>query len=305
MLAQLFEAGLLIATGVDGLYGRSGTFESVVAGLESMATCLGDGDGAEVMRFPPGLARVAFERSNYLKGFPNLAGTVHCFCGDEADHRQLLRCVEAGEDWTAGQVASDIVLTPAACYPIYPVLAARGTLPAEGCLVDVSSYCFRHEPSVEPTRQQMFRMREYVRLGTPQQLVDFRALWLERAQSAMLQLELPHAVDVANDPFFGRAGRILAASQREQALKFEMLIPINGDRSAGVLPTACMSFNSHLDHFAQIWELRTQDGGMAHTGCVGFGLERLALALFRHHGFDPAAWPDGVRRTLWQGGECR
>ena len=28
---------------------------------------------------------------------------------------------------------------------------------------------------------------------------------------------------------------------------------------------------------------------VAHTACVGFGLERLALALYRRHGFDRAA----------------
>ena len=34
---------------------------------------------------------------------------------------------------------------------------------------------------------------------------------------------------------------------------------------------------------------------MAHTACVGFGLERIALALYRRHGFDRAAW--SVRRA--------
>ena len=84
--------------------------------------------------------------------------------------RALLACVEAGEDWTADQGCTDIVLTPAACYPLYPVAAARGPLPAEGRLFDLQSYCFRHEPSVDPARMQMFRMREYVRIGTPEQV---------------------------------------------------------------------------------------------------------------------------------------
>ena len=66
----LFAAGLLIPTGVDGLYGRSGEFERVVDGLEGMVTRLGAADGAEVMRFPPGLSRSHFERTGYLKGFP-------------------------------------------------------------------------------------------------------------------------------------------------------------------------------------------------------------------------------------------
>ena len=85
-LDRLFDQGLLVRTGVDGLYGRSGAFESVVDALDRLITRLGAADGAEVMRFPPGMSRPAFERSGYLKGFPNLAGTVHSFCGNEAEH---------------------------------------------------------------------------------------------------------------------------------------------------------------------------------------------------------------------------
>ncbi|MFC6048164.1 hypothetical protein ACFPYM_10005, partial [Methylobacterium hispanicum] len=112
-LDRLFDQGLLVRTGVDGLYGRSGAFESVVEALDRLIGRLGAADNAEVLRFPPGMSRPAFERSGYLKGFPNLAGTVHSFCGHEGEHAKLLACVEAGEDWTAGQRATDIVLTPA------------------------------------------------------------------------------------------------------------------------------------------------------------------------------------------------
>ena len=96
-------------------------------------------------------------------------------------------------------------------------------------------------------------------------------------------------------PSSGRAGRVLAESQRQQALKFEMLIPVNSREN----PTACISFNYHLDHFGQTWDLRLPDGAAAHSACVGFGLERLTLALFRHHGFDLSAWPQTARDTLW------
>ena len=76
------------------------------------------------------------------------------------------QCMEVGEDWTEGQEATDIVLTPAACYPLYPTIAKRGPCPKTGGLFDLQSYCFRHEPSSDPARQQMFRMREYVCMGT-------------------------------------------------------------------------------------------------------------------------------------------
>jgi seryl-tRNA synthetase len=293
-LEQLFAEGVLIPSGVDGLYGRGFAFEHVLTQLDALVSRAGAPERPEIMRFPPAMSRADFEVSGYLKGFPQLAGTIHSFCGDDHAHRAILQCLDAGTDWTGDQAASDIVLTPAACYPLYPVLARRGTVPEGGYLADLQSFCFRREPSREPTRMQMFRMHEYVRVGTPDEVMAFRETWMERACAMMASLSLPYEVDVANDPFFGRAGRMLAESQRGQKLKFELLIPVNSVAS----PTACASFNCHLDHFSQVWPLRLASGDLAHTACVGFGLERLTLALFRHHGLDPAGWPAEVRETL-------
>ena len=294
-LKSLTDAGLLIPMGVDGLFGRSGAFEDVVERFNTVITKYGGGDGAEVMRFPPAINRQHFEESEYLKSFPQLAGTVHSFMGNERDHMALLDKLEKKEDWTAGQKATNVVMTPAACYPIYPTVAKRGPLGQGGNLVDVYSYCFRHEPSLDPARMQLFRMREYVRIGTPAQVMAFRELWLERGQKLMKSLEVPLNIDVANDPFFGRAGKMLAMNQRDQNLKFELLIPITSTEK----PTACLSFNYHQDHFGHLWHMKTPDGAVAHTACVGFGMERVTLALFKHHGLDVKAWPKGVREVLW------
>ncbi len=293
-LGQLLAQGLLIPTGVEGLYGRNGVFESVINAFEKMISRVGAGDGAEVLRFPPAMTRVQLERSGYMKSFPQLAGTVHAFCGGDHEHVSLLGKLANGEDWTKEQEATDIALTPAACYPLYPMVAAQGPLPAAGRLFDVQSYCFRHEPSADPARMQLFRMREYVRAGTPEQVQAFRAGWIERAKTMIASLELPFDVVPANDPFFGRAGKMMKANQREQQLKLEGVIPV-----ANAQPTACLSFNYHQDHFAGVWGVRLADESPAHTGCVGFGLERVALALFRHHGLDTEEWPAGVRRALW------
>jgi len=101
-------------------------------------------------------------------------------------------------------------------------------------------------------------------------------------------------VDVANDPFFGRTGKLLATSQREETLKFELLVPIASKDS----PTACVSFNYHRDLFGRAWKIETATGEVAHTACVGFGVERITLALFRHHGFAIGDWPRQVRDAL-------
>ncbi|MCF3640457.1 amino acid--[acyl-carrier-protein] ligase [Rhizobium sp. TRM95111] len=296
-LDRLFDAGLLIETGVDGLYGRSGRFEDVILAFERLIDAFGGSDGAEAMRFPPGMNRAFFEQSGYMKSFPQLAGTVHSFCGNELDHMSLIRCMEVGEDdWTKDQKATDIVLTPAACYPLYPTVARRGPLPVDGALFDLQSYCFRHEPSTDPARQQLFRMREYVCMGTEKHVTDFRQTWMDRGVEMMEAVGLDVTIDVANDPFFGRAGKMMVNNQRDQNLKFELLIPI----TSVAKPTACMSFNYHQDSFGLKWGLNLADGSVAHTACVGFGLERIALALFHHHGLDVADWPEKVRKTLWK-----
>jgi seryl-tRNA synthetase len=291
---ELLGHGLLISMGVDGLYGRSATFEHVVERLNAAIGAVGDPDGPEVMRFPPGIGRVQLEKTGYIRNFPHLAGTVASFAGSDRDHAVLLGRLSKGEDWTDALRPTDVALTPAACYGVYPVIASRGRLGAAGALADVYTWCFRHEPSIDPARMQMFRQREHVRIGTPEQVSSFRALWLDRARALVESFALPASIEIANDPFFGRAGKLLAASQREESLKFELLVPIVAEGPR----TACVSFNDHHDLFGRAWAIETETGETAHTACAGFGVERLTLALFRHHGFALADWPGCVRHVL-------
>jgi seryl-tRNA synthetase len=291
-LDRLVAARLLVPSGVPGVFGRGGVFEDVVERIDACVTRLGAADGAERLRFPPVVTRRNFERSDYLQSFPDLAGIVHAFRGGDREHAELLARLERGEDWSAGFAHADLVMTPAACYPIYPTLT--GELAAGGRRFDVQSYCFRHEPSDDPARMQLFRQREHVRVGTPEAALEFRELWRRRGEALLLDLGLPARVEVANDPFFGRAGKMLAVNQRDQALKFEVLVPICSEEK----PTACVSFNYHQDHFGHAFGIHLPGGAPAHTACVGFGLERITLALLRWHGLDPARWPAGTRRTL-------
>ena len=246
------------------------------------------------MRFPPVMSRKQLEKSGYLKSFPNLLGCVCALHGSEASIRAAADRHEAGGDWTESLSASDLVLSPAACYPVYPIAAARGPLPAGGLQFDIEADVFRHEPSKSLDRLQSFRMREFVRIGSPQEIVEYRERWLARAPQIAADLSLPHAIDVASDPFFGRVGQMMAVSQRQQALKFEMLIPYH----AGATPTACMSFNYHRDHFGQVWSMHDQHGEPAHTSCVAFGIDRLVVALFANLGLDLDRWPAVTRRAL-------
>jgi seryl-tRNA synthetase len=279
--------------GADGVYARTALYEDVVERLAALITRHRE-PGTEVMRFPPVMSRAQLEKSGYLKSFPNLLGCVCGLHGTERDINAAVSRFEAGGDWTSSLSPADLVLSPAACYPVYPIAASRGPLPEGGLYFDVSADCFRREPSRHLDRLQSFRMREYVCIGSPDDVAAFRVRWMERAQGLARDLGLSFRVDHANDPFFGRIGQIKAVSQKQQSLKFELLVPLRSEEQ----PTACMSFNYHREHFGTTWGIQDAKGEPAHTGCVAFGMDRLAVALFHTHGIELARWPAQVREAL-------
>ena len=287
----LVRAGLIVPVGVPGVFGRNHVFEDVLARFDAQLARLTD--GADYLVYPPVIDRRVLEKADYMDSFPHLAGTVHSFSGKELAARELSARIHAGEPRGDAMTMTEVTLNPAACYPVYP--SFTGTVPAEGRLVTMLNWVYRHEPSPEPTRMQAFRVREFVRCGTPDQVVAWRDMWLARGLALLQELGLPAASDVAADPFFGKGGKMLAASQREQKLKFEVVVPvISKDK-----PTAVCSFNFHEAHFGQAFGITTADGAVANTACLGFGLERCVMALLQAHGFDPAAWPSAVRAKLW------
>lgn len=294
---DLVGAGLLIPLGIDGLYGRGGAFEEVIEGIDHVVRAKGrevHGDRAAVRRFPPLYPREAFEKTDYIASFPNLTGAVSTFTGDNGAHRELLADREAGRPWDGYLHPAGTMLVSAACHPSYATLP--NVIPESGVLLDVYGYCFRHEPSIDPARMQAFRMHEYVAVGSPEQAVQHRDSWVGHGLDVLGSLGLDAAPVAANDPFFGRAGKMLAASQRDDGLKTELVVRLYGDLDEG---TAVVSANCHRDHFGETFGLRTEaDAGVAHSACVGFGMERIALALIRTHGLEPQSWSAGLRAVL-------
>ena len=291
--SELLASGLLVDTGVDGLYLRSGTFESVVRGIDDLVTSAGEDQHASVLYFPAVTPRLVLERSGYLRSFPDLLGSVNVFAGGDDLHAKLLERLEHGENWAELLTPSDVALCSAACHPLYP--SCSGRLPAGGRRFEVFGHCFRHEPSLDPARMQAFRQHEFVYLGDPDGAIAHRNLWLERSAGLLSALGLAVDAVIANDPFFGRTGRMLASNQRADNLKYEIVCTTHLDAQ----PTAVSSSNYHLDHFGTGFGIESANGDVAHTACVGFGAERITLALVGTHGLDPDTWPSAVRSRLW------
>jgi len=294
-LRELISAELLIESGVPGVYGHGEPFERVRDRLDRRLEGEARARGAMKLRFPPILPRRDIEVSGYVGNFPHLAGSVFSFAGTEQEARTQAERAAAHEDWSEFQSQTEVSLLPAACYPVYPAIAKRGRLEPGGVFVDAGgSWVFRHEPSHDPARRQMFHQHELVRIGEPETVIDWRAEWSQLGVELLRGFGLDANLDKANDPFFGRRGRMLAANQQAQELKLELLVQI-----AGPEPTACASFNHHMDAFGTAWGIELADGSTAHTACLGFGHERIVLALLHTHGLDPRDWSPEIRAQLW------
>jgi len=294
-LQELISHGHFLPSGEPGLYGRGRVFEDVRARLDDLVTLTGASDQPETPRFPPLIPKRVLEKAGYLRSFPQLCGIVHSFAGKNAQALDLAERAPRGEDWSMHLSPTNVVLVPAACYPAYPAIALRGPLAKGGVTLDLGGcYVYRNEPSGDPARLQMFHQREMVRIGEAEDVLAWRKTWMERAKNIFEQTGLDATLDTASDPFFGRAGKLMASNQREQGLKYEALVPI-----ASPEKTAVSSFNFHQDHFGSAFGIQLHDGAVANSACVGFGLERITLALFRAHGMEIRDWPTQVRSRLW------
>jgi seryl-tRNA synthetase len=289
----LVEAELLVPTGILGIFGRSDAYCRVANGLHAMVDRWGGEVGAMGIAFPPVVNRSTFEHTNYIQSFPDLMGSVHVFTGDDRAHAELCRRSAAGKDWGDMLEASDLFLASAACHPVYPLCS--GTIGQDGRYFNVQSYCFRHEPSSDPSRMQSFQMHEVVFVGHPDTAQLHRDAGLERAVGMLGALGLDMTVVPANDPFFGRLGTAMARNQQDEVLKLEGTAPIgNPDHQVAII-----SGNCHRDHFGHPFEIALPDGTTAHSACVAFGVDRIVMALLWKHGFELDHWPPAVAQTLW------
>ncbi|RLK54399.1 hypothetical protein [Actinokineospora cianjurensis] len=286
-------AGLPLETGVPGVFLSPPGFERVIGLLRDGIAALAADEPFHRLVIPPVISRATIERAGYVAAFPNLLGTVHGYGGTPNGWARLKPLVEQGGEWHAQQQIGDLVLLPAACYPVYATLEGRAL--DEPAKVTVEASCFRQEATSEPGRMRSFRMLELVTVATDEHCLKWRAARLDQVEGWFTELGLAVSVEVADDPFFGPGRKVYQAAQRMQELKWELRVPV-----ADGTVQAVASANYHKEHFGDTFGI-TAGGEPANTSCVAFGLERLAMALITRHGEDCTQWPADVLAALGGG----
>ena len=291
----LVGSGTLIPTGVAGVWAHGEVFARVLRGVEDLLASVLRTSEVEVRRFPPVQEVTVLHRSGYLRSFPHLTGVVSTFSGDERAHRDLLDALERGADYDGAFRLSPMALCSSACHPLYPTL--RGRLPKGGRWFDVRGQVFRNEPSDDPARMVVFHQYELVYVGEPEGADRHAEMQLALALELLGGLGLSVSALPATDPFFGRTGRVLASVQLDAGAKVE----VHGPTGPSSPTTALASVNRHRDHFATAFSIVTAAGAPAHSACIGFGVERIGLALLWRYGIDCSEWPASVQERLWPG----
>ncbi len=283
-----------------GTFAYAGQFLAVRNAVRDVAARVAAGLGAQPVEAPPLWPAAVLRDMNYLHDFPHL---VMVAGGLRDDHAVRARFSERNRRGTASstlncEATEDLaplgsVLPPTVCACCYAML--RGRTDVADRVLTVTGPVFRNEASDEGRLDRLtaFSVTDVVLIGGE----DFVAAGRERLVAAMrevlLALDLACSLESADDPFFSNEAVTKTLYQHMARLKYEARAELFGGRTMAV-----GSINLHQDYFSRAFDYRAIDGERPHSACVGFGLERLAYALFCRHGADGGAWPDGVRAYL-------
>ncbi|MEV0256053.1 hypothetical protein AB0H82_17550 [Streptomyces sp. NPDC050732] len=248
--------------------------------------------GAESYRYPTLVSTDVLRKAGYLDAFPQFLMTASRFHSDVDAYQTFAAGFGAAEDKAefidACSEHSGYCLQPAVCYHAYQQLSGQ-TLPEGGVVVTARGKAFRFESRYHHSLERLwdFTLREIIFLGDRETVADRRKELMEAAFELVGELGLAGHAEVANDPFFSNdttAEQVMV--QRVLEMKYELQLPVVEGRTI-----AAGSFNIHGEKFGEGFDVRLPGGGPAYSGCVAFGLERLAYAFLCRHGVDPADWP--------------
>lgn len=260
---------------------------------------LADSFGAPPYRFPTLIPAQYLQRVDYFRAFPHsLTFVTHL--REDLDvidsFSQHAACDEHGLNASTDSFSQiQTLLSPAVCYHLYFALADK-PLPGGKLAATSVGNCFRYEASnlVSLERLWNFTMREVIFVGPKEYVLDNRETARNRMRDVFERIGLAYRVESANDPFFIGEFRKQAAFQSAFQLKYEIRARLPFKDST----LAVGSYNYHQDFFGRSLNITLEDGSPAHTGCVAFGLERMAYAFLAQFGFEIEQWPSEVHQAM-------
>jgi len=283
----------------NGIFSLGPLITRLVDFFEEQFISLANTFNAQPYRFPTLIPARYLERVNYCQAFPHsLTFVTHLREDlDVINHfAEHAACDEHGLVTPLEKFDQiETLLSPAVCYHLYFALADK-PLPGDRLTATAVSNCFRYESINLSSLERMwnFTMREVIFVGSKEYVLENREIARQRMAPFFEEIGLAYRVETANDPFFIGEFRKQAAFQTAFQLKFEIRAKLPFKDAT----LAVGSYNYHQDFFGRHLNIILSDGTPVHTGCVAFGLERIAFAFMAQHGINPTNWPAYVRSRL-------
>ena len=288
-----------------GQVGLAGPALALMRAIDAQCARLGvERFGAVHENYPALMPSEILARCNYFKYFPHTVSMVVHLVEDYDLIDEFRKANDHGThldvpDWKAFETPK-VCLNPAVCYHCYQAME-HDKMSADGRSVTAVGRCFRYESKniVGLDRAWDFTMREVIFVGTEQYVGDRRGQAMEAQLEQVKEWDLDCSFETANDPFFSAAYATKTYWQVRNDLKYEMRLHVEPGADGAARTIACGSANLHENFFGKTFDITASDGNPVFTGCAAWGLERLVLALFTQHGFEPARWPESLRADVW------
>ncbi len=283
----------------EGIFSFGPLLSKLMQFFESQFISLADSFNAAPYRFPTLIPAGYLERVSYFRAFPHsLTFATHLREDLEIiDQFSLSAGCDEGKLNTPPDSFSPVqaLLSPAVCYHLYFALADQ-PLPDGQVIATAVGNCFRYESINLSSLERLwnFTMREVIFVGAKDFVLHNREIARQRMSQVLASLGFAYRVESANDPFFIGEFRKQAAFQSAFQLKFEIRARLPFKNST----LAVGSYNYHQDFFGRHLNITLPDGSPAHTGCVAFGLERIAYAFLAQYGLEPDGWPGPVQEVF-------
>lgn len=294
---SLLTIGELVKEG-QGIFVVGPLMTRLIDFFEAQFIELADEFGAEPYRFPTLIPATYLEKVNYFHAFPHSL-TFATHLREDLDviqgFSENAHCAEHGIEVSMDSFSKiQAMLSPAVCYHLYFLLADK-PLPNDHLAATAVGNCFRYESSnlVSLERLWNFTMREIIFVGSKDFVLDNREMARKRMEEKFAEIGLAYRVETANDPFFiGEFKQ--AAFQNAFELKYEIRASLPFKNST----LAVGSYNYHQDFFGRTLNITLSNGKPAQTGCVAFGLERIAYAFLAQYGLEIKNWPKFIQEKI-------
>lgn len=291
----LVSNGQIKPTG-NGKFVYSGELNQLFSTIDEKLRELAETMGAVEERYPTTVRTDTLIDVGYLASFPHHAFfSAPVGFSEESLNRVRERRTMNAED--RAEIVSDLgmpneVLAPTVCYHCFE--ARRNSKVNRGAITAINK-CHRHEPVDVKGLERLttYWMREIVVFGSDKEIRDALEHMAQWTISFFQSLDVSIDFIAANDPFFADSSIEKRIYQTAYDLKKELKLPVFGGKWIAVA-----SFNNHESSIVDKLAISSDEDASIGSGCAGWGIERILLALVSRFGPEISNWPTKTRSTL-------